>query len=156
MQHRMKEFTMKDGDIKELLEWSEYGHISTICGNGYPYTVAVHYVYVDNRIYIHGLPKGQKIDNIENCSKVCFTVDEMTSLMLEDIDSPCKADTEYESVVIFGDASIVSDLDVKNRILNEFVRKYIPDDDLPIPPNMLAGTAVIEIQIKKMTGKYHS
>ncbi len=57
MQHRMKEFTMKEEDIRELLEWSDYGHISTICSNGYPYTVAVHYVYLNDKIYFHGCLK---------------------------------------------------------------------------------------------------
>lgn len=156
MQQRMKEFTMKDEAVKALLKRALYGHISTVGGDGYPYTVAVHFVYLNDKIYFHGLPKGQKLDNIAKCSKVCFNVDELTKVMLSGIDSPCKADAEYESVVIIGDAAVVNDIELKRTVLKDIVKKYIPmDPNMPIPGNMENGTAVIEVKIKSITGKYH-
>ena len=156
MQQRMKEFTMNDGSVKALLKRAQYGHISTLGEDGYPYAVAVHFVYFDNKIYFHGLPKGQKLDNISRCNKVCFNVDEMTKVMLEGIDSPCKADAEYESVVIRGDAKVIEEIGLKRTILREIIKKYIPQNpNMPVPENMEKGTAVIEVSIKSITGKYH-
>ena len=80
----------------------------------------------------------------------------MSRLMLEDIDSPCKADTEYESVVIIGNARVVEDIGLKRMILREITKKYLPQDpNMPIPENMFNGTAVVEVSIERITGKYH-
>lgn len=153
----MKKFTMDDDGIKALLKRAEYGHISTICKNGYPYTVAVHFIHDEDMIYFHGLPKGQKLDNIARCQKVCFTVDELKNIMRENIESPCTADAEYESVVIFGDAKVITDTEIKSKVLRKIVEKYLPHDpDMPIPQKMENGTAVVGIKIKTITGKYHS
>ena len=156
MQHRMKEFTMDDGAVKALLKKAQYGHISTIGKDGYPYTVAVHFVYLNDKIYFHGLPRGQKLDNISNCPKVCFNVDKLKKVMLEGIESPCTADAEYESVVIIGEAKILDEAELKIKILKEIVKKYISKSpDMPIPEKMIKGTAVVEVDIKSITGKYH-
>ena len=96
MQHRMKEFTMKNKAIKNLLDRSKLGRISTIGADGYPYTVAIHFIYLNDKIYLHGLPVGEKIDNIKNNSKVCFEVDEYTKLLVDDLKTPCDADAEYK------------------------------------------------------------
>lgn len=156
MQQRMKEFTMAKEAIDAFLSKAQVGRISTINADGYPYTVAVHFVYRDGKIYFHGLPKGQKLNNISRCPKVCFEADEMTGLLLDKLDTPCKADTEYESVVIMGTAGIVADLHNKHRILKDIIRKYAPRLlDEEIPENMVKGTTVVEIIIENITGKYH-
>jgi hypothetical protein len=81
-------------------------------------------------------------------------VDEMKSLMLDNLDTACKADTEYESVVILGSAPILSDLEKCKSILQAIVKKYAPE--LPdMPYTMMNGTAVVEIAIEEITGKYH-
>ncbi len=154
MQSRMQKHRMEKESVDLLLARAMVGRISTINENGYPYTVAVHFVYENNKIYFHGLSRGQKIDNIKRNSKVCFEVDEMKSLMLDNLDTACKADTEYESVVILGSATILSDMEVRKSVLQAIVRKYAPD--LPdMPYTMINGTAVVEIVIEEMTGKYH-
>lgn len=154
MQSRMQKHQMEKKAVDLLLARAMVGHVSTINENGYPYTVAVHFVYENNKIYFHGLSQGQKIDNIKRCSKVCFEVDEMKSLMLDNLDTACKADTEYESVVILGSATILSDLEKRKSILQAIVKKYAPE--LPdMPYTMMNGTAVVEIAIEEITGKYH-
>jgi len=154
MQSRMQKYRMEKESANLLLARALVGRISTINENGYPYTVAIHFVYENNKIYFHGLSRGQKIDNIKRNSKVCFEVDEMKSLMLDNLDTACKADTEYESVVILGSATILSDLEKRKSILQAIVQKYAPE--LPdMPYTMMNGTAVVEIAIEEMTGKYH-
>lgn len=150
----MQKYRMEKESADLLLARALVGRISTINENGYPYTVAIHFVYENNKIYFHGLSRGQKIDNIKRNSKVCFEVDEMKSLMLDNLDTACKADTEYESVVILGSATILSDLEKRKSILQAIVQKYAPE--LPdMPYTMMNGTAVVEIAIEEMTGKYH-
>ena len=156
MQHRMKEFPMTLEQMEALLERSMVGRVSTNGQDGYPYTVAVHYVYMDNRIYFHGLPKGQKLENLIKDSRICFEVDEMAGILREKLDTVCHADTAYESVVAAGEAFLVQDLQKKARILRYLTRKYIPDsDDLPMPEVRVKNTAVVELNPARMTGKYH-
>lgn len=156
MQRRMKEFPMTPEAVSALLERAAVGRISTINEDGYPYTVAVHFVYEDGKIYFHGLPKGQKLDNIARCAKVCFEVSEMKSLLVEGLESPCKADTAYESVVALGDAELLTDAAKKRKILTKIIDKFMPRHrDLPMEENRVNGTAVVEIRVAQLTGKYH-
>ena len=157
MQHRMKEFTMTDTAITALLERAQVGRISTVNEDGYPYTVSVHFYWDGTAIYFHGLPKGQKLDNIAHCPKVCFEVSEMTGLLLEDIPMACKADTAYESVVILGDAALLTDVEEKRTIFGHIVEKYAPEwADKTLPDANVAGTAVVKVTPKAITGKYHA
>ena len=157
MQHRMKEFTMKKEAVDKLLAKQSAGTISTNGSDGYPYTVAVHFVCLDGKIYFHGLPAGEKLENIRQNPKVCFYIYKLTGIISENIEIPCKADAEYESVCIRGNASIMHDDRRKSFILGKIVEKYTPDlAASDIPDSMVSGTAVVEITPESITGKYHA
>lgn len=154
MQYRMKKHQLNEEQITEILKTAPVGHIATINENGYPYVVPVHFVYHENKIYIHGLPRGQKISNILANEKVCFETFFMKGLILDD--APCDVNTEYESVVIMGKASIIKDADTKINLLNEIVAKYTPHlEGIDFPENMIRGTGIIQINIEELTGKYY-
>ncbi len=125
MQNRMKEFTMTDTAIHKLLTDSPVGRISTVGTDGYPYTVSVHYYYDGKAIYFHGLPVGEKLDNIDRNPKVCFEVSQLVRVMEQETNI-CTADAEYESVVIRGDACRIVDFAEKKDILDKIVNKYFP------------------------------
>ncbi|MCT7646111.1 pyridoxamine 5'-phosphate oxidase family protein [Aliarcobacter butzleri] len=79
MRHRTKTHLLTKEQIDELLLKAEVGRLGTISEDGLP----MHFVYFDNKICMHGLPKGKKIDNIKFNSNVCFEVDEMIGLLYE-------------------------------------------------------------------------
>ena len=85
------------------------GRVSTNGSDGYPYTVAVHFVYREGAVYFHGLPKGEKLCNIARDPKVCFEVDELLGIRKEGVTVPCKVGSGYESAVLRGRASLVDD-----------------------------------------------
>lgn len=156
MQNRMKLHALSTDDIEKLLAESQVGRIASIDTQGYPYVVPVHFVYFNEKIYFHGLPKGQKLDNISNNPKVGFEVDEMLSLISDGIEEPCDINTEYNSIIITGTAELVADIEYKKEVLHKIVVKYTPQLSWKdIPENMVKGTAVIEITIKECTGKYY-
>ena len=64
-----------------LLSSRQVGTIATINKDGTPYCVPVHFVYADGKIYIHGLPAGQKIDNLIANPNVCLSVYNMDCLL---------------------------------------------------------------------------
>ncbi|MCD7774610.1 MAG: pyridoxamine 5'-phosphate oxidase family protein [Clostridiales bacterium] len=154
MEQRMKEFAMTDREIAEFLLSAAVGRISTFGSDGYPYTVAVHFVMQDGNIYFHCLPWGEKMGNIKNNRNVCFEVDEFIGLAIGNPKNPCKTGSKYKSVVIRGTAEVVDETALKEKALTEIVRKYTPQlKDIRIPEENLTGTAVVKITPKIITGK---
>ena len=154
MQYRMKKHQLDEEQITKILEKAPVGNIATVNENGYPYVVPVHFIYLDGKIYIHGLPRGQKISNIKLNDQVCFETYSMKRLILDE--APCDVNTEYESVVIMGKAVVIKDADLKETVLNKIVGKYTPQlSGIKFPENTLRGTAIIEVVVEECTGKYY-
>ena len=64
MQHRMKEFSMTPEATLALLGRGQVGVLSTSGADGAPYGVPVHYLWQDGKLWFHGLPAGEKLENI--------------------------------------------------------------------------------------------
>lgn len=132
-----------------ILKTSDYGVLSTISQNGYPYGVPLSFVFIHNAIYFHSATEGQKLDAILNNSKVSFCVVGQTSIL------PDKFSTKYESVIVFGLAAEVFD-DEKNAVLLEILNKYSLDyieKGKEYIKNASNATKVIKISIEHISGK---
>lgn len=155
MQNRMKNHMLTANQSTELLNRSMTATLATVDNNNMPYVTPVHYIYFEECIFIHGLNKGQKIDNIKNNNNVSFNVFDMDCLLVDSQD-PANTNTKYQSVIISGSASLVTDLDLKRKVLQEFVLKYVSFlKDKSIKENMVLGTGIIKIDIKEISGKYY-
>jgi nitroimidazol reductase NimA-like FMN-containing flavoprotein (pyridoxamine 5'-phosphate oxidase superfamily) len=115
---RKAERQMKENEALQLLNQGEYGILATADSQNQPYGIPLSYVVVNNFIYFHCAIEGHKLQNIVENNKVCFTVVGRTNVL------PDKFSTEYESVVVFGQASIVEHDVEKAMVLKEFVKKY--------------------------------
>lgn len=156
MRHRTKTHLLTQEQIDALFKRAEVGRIATLNKDGYPYILPMHFVYFNSKVYLHGLPKGQKIDNIKANPKVCFEIDEMISLLYDGIEEPCDVNTEFNSIILHGMATIVEDFEEKRAALSKIVEKFTPhlmDKELPAP--MINGTAVIRIDIGELVGRYY-
>lgn len=156
MQHRMKTHTMTHEQVENLLHTTATASLATLNADGSPYNTPVHYLNQDHAVYLHGLPKGQKTDNVTADPRVCMTLYAMDSLLLDADEKPCDTNTKYQSVILSGRAVLLDDPGQKREILSAIVQKYTPHlggKELPEP--MIRGTAVIKIQIEEMTGKYY-
>lgn len=156
MQHRMKTHPLTEEQINHLLQRAQTGSLATLNLDGTPYSTPIHFVYFDNAIFLHGLPKGKKLDNIAQDSRVGFSVFEMDKLLLDPDGKSWDTNTKYESVIISGTAKLVDDIEEKRNALNKIVEKYTPHlVNNEIPNNMVKGTAVIRIDVTEITGKYY-
>lgn len=154
MQKRMQLHPLSKVEIENLLCSQSVGRLGTSSPNGFPYVVPVHFVYHEEKIYIHGLTKGQKIDNLKLHPKVCFEVDHMSGLILSS--KPCGVNTDYRSVIIMGEAQMVEEKEKKECILNQIVDKYTPQlSGKELPERMISITSIIEITIIECSGKYY-
>lgn len=64
MQYRMKTHPLSDDKIKFLLQRVKTCSLATLNVDGTPYCTPVHFVYCNDSIYFHGLPKEKKPENI--------------------------------------------------------------------------------------------
>lgn len=80
----------------------------------------------------------------------------MLSLLYDGVENPCDVNTEFNSIILRGQASLVNNLEEKSIALSKIVEKFTPhlmNKELPI--NMIKGTAVIKIEIFDYVGRYY-
>ena len=146
--------------IIEFLSSQQTGRISSIDENGYPQIIPMNFVFINNVIYVHSHTKGEKLENIKRNQKVGFEVDKSLEFLPSYFSDPTDAslaDTLYISVVIKGNASIISDKEEKTIALNGLMKKYQPEGGYEaIKPEMdvLDEVAVIKIVPESLRGKY--
>lgn len=146
---RRKDRQINDNEVIEILVNSDYGILSTVSQNGYPYGVPVSFVFINNSIYFHCATEGHKLDNILNNSQVSFCVVGQNCII------PDKFSTKYQSVILFGIANEVFE-DEKNIALLEILKKYSPgyiEKGKEHIKNGNKATRVIKISIEHCTGK---
>jgi len=93
---RRREKELSNAEIFAVLDKGEYGILSTVDSDGYPYGVPVHYAYDNGSIYFHSAVSGHKLDNINNNCNVSFCV------VVDDRVIPSSFTTRYKSVIAFG------------------------------------------------------
>jgi nitroimidazol reductase NimA-like FMN-containing flavoprotein (pyridoxamine 5'-phosphate oxidase superfamily) len=146
--------------IIEFLNQQETGRVCSIDKDGFPQIIPMNFVYANNAIYMHSHPRGEKLENIAKNPKVGFEADQSLEFLPSYFTSPIdasQADTLYISVVIKGNATIVSDPKEKAMALNELMRKYQPEGGYEkLAPDMkvVEEVAIIKIVPITMRGKY--
>ena len=146
--------------IIEFLSSQQTGRISSIDENGFPQIIPMNFVFINDAVYIHSHIRGEKLDNIRRNQKVGFEVDKSLEFLPSYFSDPTDAslaDTLYISVVIKGNASIISDKKEKTNALNGLMKKYQPEGGYePIKPDMdvLKEVEVIKITPESLRGKY--
>jgi nitroimidazol reductase NimA-like FMN-containing flavoprotein (pyridoxamine 5'-phosphate oxidase superfamily) len=145
----------KDKEIKDQKEIETIIQKATVCRVAFsegdvPYIVPVNFGYEDDCLYFHSAPKGKKIGIIKQNDNVCFEMDVDQEVVKTG--APCGWEMKYRSVIGFGKASFVDDLEEKKRALNIIVAHYT-DNSYEYPENEVRSVAIIKIEIETMTGK---
>jgi hypothetical protein len=139
---------MADASAIDLLSRCQEGTLGTISvDNGYPYTVVVNYVFINNKIYFHSAKEGHKIDNIINNNKVSFTVFDNVKVIQETFTA------KYQSVTLFGRAKVIPS---NKEVLFELIKKYSPnflEEGRKYVDKEVDSPVLVEIEIEHMTGK---
>ena len=146
--------------VKEFLHKEHVGRFATIDSNGYPQIIPMNFVFLNDAIYMHSHPRGEKIENFRANQKVGFEVDrelEFLPSYFEDPKDASLADTLYISVVIKGTGLLVTNREEKTKALNGLMKKYQPEGGYePVSSEMrvLDSVAVIKVVPKSLRGKY--
>lgn len=146
---RRKDREISIDEAKSILTDAEYGILSTVDSDNQPYSVPLSFVFRNEAIYFHCATSGQKLDNIAANAKVSFCVVGKTQVL------PEKFGTEYESVVIFGNASEVTG-EERQQALLWLLEKYCTEHmeaGMAYIDQMAAFTMVVKISIRHISGK---
>ena len=124
VQIRQKKLEWTDqAQINEFLLTAKTGFLGLAHGQ-LPYVIPLNFVWKDDAIYFHGAAEGRKVKIIEENSKACFTVSEDLGTLTNPV--PAKTDTAYRSVMIFGEAELVTELEESVLAMQEMLNKYVP------------------------------
>jgi nitroimidazol reductase NimA-like FMN-containing flavoprotein (pyridoxamine 5'-phosphate oxidase superfamily) len=151
---RLPERELKDQEtIAAILRQVPIGRIATVNQRGVPVIKPVTFLYLDGKIYIHSSMKGEKIEDIQRGSPICFEVDEPIAYVTSG-ELACKANFYYRSIIVKGNATLLNQEDRKTKILEKLMEKYQPEGGYrKFEEKVLKKTAVIEISIEEMTSK---
>lgn len=146
---RRKDKALPMDAIVLLLQAAEYGVLSTVDAQGQPYGVPLNYVFSRGCLYFHCALEGRKLDNLLANRKVSFCVVGRTRLL------PAEFSTEYESVIVRGEAVEVQGAE-RHQALLELIEKYSPefiDAGRRYIEMHDKRTKIVRIDIQAMTGK---
>jgi len=138
-----------DENIVEILETAEFGVMSVMGENGYPYGIPLNFVYLDGAIYFHCADEGHKLDAIKADNRVSFSVVSGTEIVQQ------KFTSLYSSVIVFGKAYITTG-EEKTKALRGLIYKYSPDfidEGMKYVDRKADGTVIVKIDIEHMSGK---
>lgn len=146
---RKIEKKMQMTECERLLFEGEYGFLATVGKDGYPYAIALNFVYSNKKIYFHCAKEGQKIDNIDFNNKVCFSIVGDTGTLEN------RFSRSYESTVVFGRALLVEE-DERADVMIKLVKKYSPeklDKGIDYIKKALDKIKIFSIDIDHVSGK---
>lgn len=148
---RRQDRLLDEEHARELLRTAEWGLLSMCDEDGAPYGVPVNYVWDGaDALYIHCAPEGRKLRCLDSNRRVSFCVVGEVNLL------PAKFTTEYESIVLTGQAVRHLDDEEKYRALELLLDKLSPDDKAV---GMKYATAsfhrveIIRLDIEQWSGK---
>lgn len=147
MRRKDKKLNMEESIA--LLKKANYGILSLSVQDSFGYGVPLNYAYENGVIYFHCAKEGQKLDYIKKNNKVSFCVVDSVELL------PSKFDTNYKSVIIFGEACEVIGEEKKNglmALINKYSKDFINEGANYIEKAQ-DKIKVVKIEITHITGK---
>ena len=145
---------MPQEECAAVLERGSHGVLALAGDGDYPYAVPISYVYTNRKLYFHCAKEGHKTDLLRHDSRVCITfvgADEPAFV------APAMYTTYFQSAVVIGRASEVTEPEEKAEALRALCRKLTPHDlgeglEKAIEKS-LSVTAVWRVSMDQVTGK---
>ena len=145
-----REFLESRQEMERLLREETIGYLGLSMGDN-PYVVPLNYAYVDGRILFHCAMTGKKLDYLKRKQQVCFAVSRQSGEVRRHAEgNPCHVDSD--SVICYGRARIVEDLEERKEVLDTFNRYFQPDAE-EIALEEARKCCAVVIKIIEMTGR---
>jgi len=137
-------------EMERLLGDERVGYLG-LSRDGQPYVVPLTYGYVAGRILFHGAAAGKKLDWIRSNPRVCFTVArQFGDVVPHPQGAACQVYSD--SVVCYGTARVLDDIEERRRALNTFNQCLAPGAK-DLTRDDVADCLAVEITVEEMTGR---
>ncbi len=137
-------------EMEKMLREEDIGYLA-LSLDGKPYAVPLNYHYIDGKILFHCALKGKKLDYLKANSEVCFAVGRQPGQIRDHAGgNPCHVDSD--SVICYGKAKILEDLNERKAALNAFNRRFKSDAE-DVSDERALKCCAVEIRITEMTGR---
>ena len=148
MRRNEKEITEKSA-IEAIIRQSLVCRLGLSNGDQ-PYVIPLCFGYEDGSLYFHAALEGRKIDMLRNNNRVCFEFETKTEIV--EGKEACNWGMKYKSVIGFGKAAFLNDMEEKRHALDVMMRQY-SGRSFRFPDNSVQQTAIIRVAIETMSGK---
>lgn len=136
-----------------VIDRCTHGVMALSTGEPAPYCLPLSFVRVGDELYFHCAREGRKIDLLRRFPQVCVTfVGEDRPAFIP----PAMYTTYFQSVIVTGTASEVTNPAEKTEALRALCRKVTPehmDGFEPALKNSLDVTALWKVHMEEITGK---
>jgi hypothetical protein len=147
---RRRDRAVSEDAAREILARADYGVLSTVGADGWPYAVPVNHVLSGDTLYVHCAKAGHKLANISSEERVCYCAVASATVL------PLELAMLYESAVAFGRASLVADETEKRHALEllavRFCGGVTPEAEREIAKDGFRA-AIVRIRLERITGK---
>ena len=145
----------KDQEITDIAAIEDIIHKGQVCrlalsDNGRPYIVPLCFGYKENNLYFHSAREGKKLDILRKNNNVCFEIDIDRELVKGK--KACNCSMKYRSVIGFGKAELIEDIEPKRRALHIIMQNYF-EGFFKYSEESIRNTVIIKVEIESMTGK---
>lgn len=148
---RRQDRLLSEKEAYELLKNGEYGLLSLVTPEGFPYGIPVSFVWDGgDNIYFHCAREGKKLLCMDFLPKASFCIVGKTKVV------PDKFTTGYESIVL--ECSVRKGLAADERMmaLRLLLEKYSPDDmavGMKYAEKSFGRTEIVCLTVEKFSGK---
>jgi len=142
--------------VYDILDEGFVCHVGFVV-DGQPFVIPTGYARVGDEIYLHGSAASRMVRSLTTGLDVCVTVTLVDGLVLAR--SAFHHSMNYRSVMILGQARLVTDCEEKTEALRAFTSHIVPDrwDTLrPVTSQELLGTSVLALPIEEASAKVRS
>jgi nitroimidazol reductase NimA-like FMN-containing flavoprotein (pyridoxamine 5'-phosphate oxidase superfamily) len=137
------------GAIEDIIRKGQVCRLA-LSENGRPYIVPLCFGYKDNNLYFHTAREGKKLDILRKNNNVCFEIDIDRGFVKGK--KACNCTMKYRSVIGFGKAEIIEDIEPKRRALHIIMQNYY-EGFFKYPEESINNVVIIKVEIESMTGK---
>lgn len=154
---RLPEYKKEDDWIRAFLHQAKVGHIASTRGRQPFLNPSTFWFDEENhQIVFHSNVTGRIRSNIESNSRVCFEASELGNLLPSNV--ALEFSLQYRSVIVFGTASLITDMGEARRVMHGLIHKYFPKmtpgkEFREITDKELKRTSVYAIRIEEWSGK---
>jgi len=148
MRRKDKEITEIER-ITQILNTALFCHVA-MSDDDTPYCVPMCFVHHNGTILLHSACEGKKIEILSKNPRVCITIEQGCELISSK--NPCDYGMAYESVMIEGVSTLLIG-QRKSEALGIIASKYAGTSGGQYPEESIAHIAVIEVTIKRYSGR---